>query len=138
MTHLTHLTHLTHPTLLTPIVAGVLLLLVTLLAINVSMLRMRLKISLGDGGNKHMNKAIRAHANALEHGLPFILLLFFREQQVGCAGGLRAIAVAFVVARVLHAVGMLGGPFNLRRLGAGMTTVLELWLALALLRTALG
>lgn len=104
---------------------------------NVSMLRMRLKISLGDGGNKQLNKAIRAHANALEHGLPFIFLLFFREQQVGGAGGLTAIAAAFVAARVLHAVGMLGGPFQLRRIGATVTNVLELWLALALLRTAL-
>lgn len=132
MTHTTFITPV-----ITPIFAGVLLLLVTLLAMNVSMLRMRLKISLGDGGNKQLNKAIRAHANALEHGLPFIFLLFFREQQVGGAGGLTAIAAAFVAARMLHAVGMLGGPFQLRRIGATVTNVLELWLALALLRTAL-
>lgn len=123
---------------LTPLFAALLLLLVTLLAVNVSMLRMRLKISLGDGGDKTMNKAIRAHANALEHSLPFILLLLFREQQVGCARGLTAIAITFVVARVLHAAGMLGGPFILRRVGASVTLVLELWLALALLRTAIG
>lgn len=69
---------MTHATSVTPIFAAVLLLLVTLLAMNVSMLRMRHKVSLGDGGNKALTRAIRAHANALEHSLPFIFLLFFR------------------------------------------------------------
>jgi uncharacterized membrane protein YecN with MAPEG domain len=127
----------TSATSATPIFTAVLLLLVTLLAINVSALRIRLKVSLGDGGNKTLGKAIRAHANALEHCVPFILLLLFREQQAGCTRELVAIGTAFVLARVAHAAGMLGGPFGLRRLGASLTIVLELWLTLALLRTAL-
>lgn len=129
---------MTHATLTTPLFAAVLLLLVSLLALNVSLLRIRLKISLGDGGNKGMVKAIRAHANALEHSLPFILLLYFRELQVGGTRGLMVAAAAFVAARVFHAAGMLGGPFVLRRIGATTTIVLELWLALAVLHAAIG
>lgn len=128
---------MTHATFTTPLFAAVLLLLVSLLGLNVSLLRMRLKISLGDGGNKGMLQAIRAHANALEHSLPVILLVFFREQQVGCTRGLTAIAAAFVLGRVFHAAGMLGGPFILRRIGATTTILVELGLGLLVLRSAL-
>lgn len=120
----------------TPVIAAILLLLVTVLAAHVSLQRMVRKIRLGDGGNPFMLKAIRAHANALEHAVPFILLLFFYELRapdaaIGLLGGL------FVAARFGHAVGMLRGPFNLLRLSATLTVALELWVGLALLATAL-
>ena len=121
----------------TPLVAAVLLLLVTLLASYVSGLRVALKISMGDGGDRRMFRAIRAHANALEHVLPFLLLLFFYELRAGAAAPIRLLGGLFVAARIAHAVGMIRGPFNLRRLGASLSVALELWVAVALLRTAL-
>ena len=42
-------------------------LLTTLLALNVSLTRIRLKIANGDGDNIEMKKAIRAHGNNVEH-----------------------------------------------------------------------
>jgi uncharacterized membrane protein YecN with MAPEG domain len=121
----------------TPVIAAILLLLVTLLAAHVSALRIVRGISLGDGGDRRMFRAIRAHANALEHTLPFLLLLFFYELRVGPEAPIRELGGLFVAARLAHAVGMLWGPFNLRRLGATLTVALELWVALALLSAAL-
>jgi uncharacterized membrane protein YecN with MAPEG domain len=122
----------------TPLFAALLLLLVTLLGVNTSLTRMRLKISDGDGGDKHMHRAIRAHANALEHVLPFVILLYFYEQSPGASpAAIRWFGGLFLAARVGHAVAMLRGPFDLRRLSATMTIVLEVWLALALLRNLL-
>jgi uncharacterized membrane protein YecN with MAPEG domain len=118
----------------TPVFAALLLLLVTLLAVHVSIMRMRLRISLGDGGDKRMNRAVRAHDNALEHVLPFVLLLYFYEQSAGPGPVIRWMGGLFLAARLAHAAGMLGGPFDLRRLGAAMTAGIEVWLALALLR----
>jgi len=122
----------------TPLFAALLLLLVTLLAANVSVMRMRLKIPRGDGGDERMTRAIRAHGNALEHVLPFVLLLYFYEQSPGgCAAAIRWFGGLFLAARLGHAVGMLRGPFNLLRLSASTTIALEVWLTLSLLRNLL-
>ncbi|WAS91092.1 MAPEG family protein [Nannocystis punicea] len=121
----------------TPVFAVLLLLLVTLLGVNTSITRMRLRIADGDGGDKRMTRAIRAHANALEHVLPFVLLLYFYEQSGGCAATIRWAGGLFLAARVGHAVSMLRGPFDLRRLSATLTIALEVWLSLALLRNLL-
>jgi hypothetical protein len=50
--------------------------LVTLLAMNISRLRVRERVGLGDGGKLALKKAIRPHANALEHVLPFSFMVF--------------------------------------------------------------
>lgn len=121
----------------TPVFAALLLLLVTLLAVNTSLTRMRLQIRLGDGGDERMTRAIRAHANAFEHVLPFVLLLFFYEQSGACTTAIRWFGGLFLAARLGHAIGMLRGPFNLLRFGASLTAVLEVWLALSLLRNLL-
>ncbi|WP_434425360.1 MAPEG family protein [Nannocystis pusilla] len=121
----------------TPVFAALLLLLVALLAVNTSVTRMRLKIRLGDGGDERMTRAIRAHANAFEHVLPFVLLLFFYEQSGACAATIRWAGGLFLAARVGHAVGMLRGPFDLLRVSATLTALLEVWVALALLRNVL-
>ena len=101
-------------------------LLVTLLAMNVSRLRMQLRIANGDGGDARMRKAIRAHGNAMENVLLFsmpVLALAF----AGASDALLAILVlGFAVARVLHAAGMLASQFRFRQVGAGLTYLLEL------------
>ena len=56
-------------------ILALLALLLTALSLNVSRLRMRHRVSFGDGGHRDLMVAVRAHGNALEQSLLFGLLL---------------------------------------------------------------
>ena len=95
--------------------------LLTVLGLNVSLQRIRLGVANGDGGQLTLKKAIRAHGNGVEHitafGFVALALAMAGTEPVTQAwliGG-------FSVGRVLHAAGMLGSGFQLRRVGAGLT-----------------
>ena len=92
-------------------------LIITLLALNISRLRMTERVANGDGGRVSLKKAIRAHANGVEHVLPYGLIIFALQD----ASLLMVLVLGFTVARVLHSVSMLGAFFNLRRLAALLT-----------------
>src|SRR5690606_32705613 len=102
------------------------ILLVTLLAMNVSRLRMKLKIGNGDGGNVEMKKAIRAHMNQLEHVLPFGLVVLALAQMQAAEALLAVLVVGFLGGRLLHAYSMLAAQFRFRQLSAGVTYLFEL------------
>lgn len=111
-------------------------LLLFFLAANVSRLRLKYSISLGDAGNRHLNAAIRAHCNGLEQ-VPIFALLILSLTFLGAQNELLAVfVVLFSTARVAHAVGMLWSIFVCRRYGAGLTYLLQLaaiiWLALTM------
>lgn len=108
-------------------------LMLTLLAMNVSGLRMKEKVAIGDGGNTVVNKAIRAHGNGVEHVVVFGLMLLALELSNAPAGLLATLVVGFTVARVLHAVGMLGPVFKARRAGAAATYLLAIVAVFAVL-----
>jgi uncharacterized membrane protein YecN with MAPEG domain len=63
----------------TALYAGLGALLLIALGARVSMLRRRFKVGLGDGGHVELQRAIRAHANAIEWLLPGLLLLLVAE-----------------------------------------------------------
>jgi uncharacterized membrane protein YecN with MAPEG domain len=103
--------------------AGLLGVLAAILTLYVGRMRGRKKISLGDGGDPELTAAIRAHGNLLELA-PFTLLLLFMMH--GPMGHRLAdiLAILLVVARLLHAGGMLGFlPYG-RPAGAIATTVI--------------
>ena len=100
-------------------------LLVLALAINVSRLRIKHKISLGDGGNKCLMAAIRAHCNALEQ-LPIFAIVMIALTYLGASTILLAtIVIGFSLARLFHAYGMLYRVFLARRIGAGFTYIFQ-------------
>lgn len=113
--------------------AALISLLLLYLAARVAGTRHREKIGIGDGGNKALSRAIRAHANLAEHA-PFALLLMLTYELAGGAGWLLiASGTVFVVARLLHAAGMLrtaGASFG-RFWGVVLTWVVLVVLALA-------
>lgn len=77
------------------------------LTANVSRLRLKLKISVGDGGHKDMLLAIRAHSNGVEQ-VPIFALIVLTLSQTQTPDILLALfVVTFTVARVFHAHGML-------------------------------
>lgn len=76
------------------------------LAMNVVRLRWARRVSLGDGGHKDLNQAIRAHANFIEY-VPFVLVLLGFAALRGAPGGwVEGAAWALVLARGLHAFGL--------------------------------
>jgi len=108
------------------------------LASRISVLRFRLKIAFGDGGNPALMRAIRTHGNTAEHAPVFLLLALAWELARGTTGLLVGAAVLFVVARVLFTVGVLGRGLHLLRMaGALFTYVAQLLLAAGLALVAL-
>jgi len=104
--------------------AGLLGLLAAMLTVNVGIMRGRKKINLGDGGDPEMIAAIRAHANLIEFA-PLCLLLIYIASDFYGFWTTAILSALFLLARVLHAGGMLGVIPQGRFLGAtGTTTVL--------------
>lgn len=95
------------PLPVTALYTALLLLLMLALAVHVVRLRMREGISLGDENNRNLQKAMRAHANAAEY-IPVVLIAMALLELAGTrAGMLWLYGGAFLLGRVLHAVGML-------------------------------
>ena len=87
--------------------AGLLGLLAVALAVNVGRLRGRKRINLGDGGDAEMQAAVRAHGNLVEFA-PITLLMIYMASDFHGFRTVAALSVVLLVARVLHAGGMLG------------------------------
>lgn len=103
-----------------------------LLAMNVSRIRIRKNISNGHGNDLELKKAIRAHANALEHTVPFGLLLLVAALSGSGSATLAVLTIAFSLARFSHAYGMLTVGFQARRIGAAVTYLFEIAVLLVL------
>jgi uncharacterized membrane protein YecN with MAPEG domain len=95
------------------------------------------KIVHGDGGSQNMVRRMRAQANFVEY-TPFVLVLFaLVEMALGSTTWLWLLALVYVVARVLHALGMDGDrPTKGRGIGILVTMVTLLILAIAALYAA--
>jgi len=105
---------------------GLSVLLVVMLAMNISRLRIKHKVANGDGNNKVITKAVRAHMNALEHILPFTLLLHVLQNQAIAETVFFVLAFGFLGIRLLHSYSMLNSKFKLRQITAAATYVFEL------------
>ncbi|HEV2816828.1 MAG TPA: MAPEG family protein [Allosphingosinicella sp.] len=100
------------------------------LSVRVSRLRRPLKIGFGDGGNEILLRRMRAHSNYAENMPIFIILLGLLELAGGDRRILWGAAIAFILARLLHAFGMDRPGANWLRVGGiGMSWLLLLGLA---------
>jgi uncharacterized protein len=111
--------------------AGLFGLLLFGLGFRVTMLRRASRVGIGDGGDLQLARAIRVHANALEWGIPTLLLLLIAEENRASALLLHACGIAFIVARVIHAIGLgrSSGPSTGRVVGMAITLVVVVVLA---------
>jgi len=104
-----------------------------LLAVNISMLRVKNKISYGDGGNKKLMKAIRVHCNGTEQvpifGFAILALTLTNASNLT----LSLLVVIFTVSRLIHAYGMLFRKHILRQIGAGVSYLSQVIAVIALL-----
>ncbi|MEP5231325.1 MAPEG family protein [Alcanivorax sp.] len=81
--------------------------LVIALAANVVRYRLGKKVSLGDGGHKDVNRAIRAHGNTVEYIPLALILMALLEINGGGNTALHIYGIMLVVGRLLYAYGML-------------------------------
>ena len=86
----------------TPLYAAVLVLWFLVLSLRVVQNRKTAKVSLGDGGNTLLQRAIRGHANFAEYVPLALILLLVIELSRFSIYLVHAIGIALVVARLLH------------------------------------
>ncbi len=91
---------------MTGLYTALLALLLLGLAIRVVVLRWRTKTGIGDGGDRVLARAIRAHGNAIEY-VPIALVLLLAAE-LGGAGPtlLHGCGIGLVAARIVHASGL--------------------------------
>ena len=111
-----------------PFVGG-LFLLITLLAIHVTRRRVVAGVVLGDGGDKRLGRAIRAHGNSVEHGLLLAVALVLAEVAGLKAAWVVGLGWASLAARLAHAAGFLRLGGKLSQLGMVVTYAVELGLS---------
>ncbi|PKM21581.1 MAG: hypothetical protein CVV10_08655 [Gammaproteobacteria bacterium HGW-Gammaproteobacteria-14] len=120
---------------ITAFYTALLLLLMLALAINVVRWRLKAKVSFGDGGNRDLNAAIRAHGNASEH-IPLVVIgLALLEMHGASALAIHGYGATFVLARVIHPLGLMRprAVNRVRQLGVVLTWLVMLGLAAHLL-----
>ena len=120
---------------LVPIAAfytGLLAVLLLVLALRIIRLRWKLRVGIGDGGDRMMLRAVRAHGNAAEYVPITLLLLLAVELNHASPLLLHACGALFVASRVLHAVGLTrsGGPSWPRTAGTVGTMAVVIVLAI--------
>lgn len=85
---------------------GINILLKIFLAYRVIFIRRSTKTGIGDGGNKDLQKAIRAHGNATEY-MPMAMIGLFALTQFGNPiWAIHLLGLTFTLGRFLHAFGL--------------------------------
>jgi uncharacterized membrane protein YecN with MAPEG domain len=95
--------------------------------------RMRVahKVSIGDGGVEPLVRRMRAQANYIENMPFFLILLGLVELAAGSPLWLWIVGALFILARILHGLGMdRPSPSPMRTIGMVATALLLLGLAL--------
>lgn len=112
---------------------AILALLITGLSIRVSILRLRHRVSFGDGGHKDLLVAMRAHSNTLEQSMLYSALALSCIALPGVPPvTLAGCASVFVAARLLHAAAIFSRQLLLRQAAHVVSVVVHLSLATAI------
>ncbi len=124
---------------ITGIYAAISALLIVLLSSRVIRLRLSTRTGIGDGGNHHLARCIRVHANAIEYLPLALLLLLLVEWNQTLPMVVHGFGIALVTGRVLHAIGLSrsAGSSPARFIGMLLTLLSMLGMATLLLWQAL-
>ena len=104
----------------TPLYAALLALIFISLSVETIRLRRRFKISIGDGGNPHLLRAMRVHANFAEYVPLSLILLYFAEVMAAPVVLLHLLGIALLLGRVIHAWGVSKTTENFKFRVSGM------------------
>jgi uncharacterized protein len=119
----------------TAALAAAFAILMVLLSLQTSMRRAKLGVTHGDAGDETLRRRVRAHGNFIEYA-PLAVLLLLLVEIAGTSSSMnKALALALLSARLLHAVGMLytSGP-ALRAIGMLVQHAAFIWAAVLLVR----
>ena len=94
--------------MLTGLYAALCALLIFALSLRIALLRRKLRIGIGDGGDAGLARAIRAQANAIEYVPLLLVMLLIAENNGASIAMMHACGAGLLLARVLHAVGLSG------------------------------
>jgi uncharacterized membrane protein YecN with MAPEG domain len=114
--------------------AGLSGLIALVLAVNVSRVRSEVRVAVGDGGNMRLLRAIRAHGALIEYVPLCLIMIGLLEFARAPRLLLHILGIALVLARLLHAQGLLTadpGPSFGRKAGAGLQYLVLLIAAIA-------
>jgi uncharacterized protein len=103
------------PVAITAIYASILALLLTALAINVTVHRNKLGVLFGDGGKPQMIRMIRVHGNSAEYIPIGIVLMGLYELNHGLPIALHVTGIVLIAARLIY----IGGVWNADGVTAG-------------------
>jgi len=102
------------PLPITAFYAAILAGLLFVLIINVTRNRFRAKVSINDGGDEKLSRAIRTHGNFIET-VPYALgLIAIIEVNGAPAATLWWLGAVLVISRLMHSYGLLGGMKTLK------------------------
>jgi uncharacterized membrane protein YecN with MAPEG domain len=118
------------PVTITALYAAILALIIVALGINVTVHRVKLKVSLGDGGNPQMLRMIRLHANACEYIPLALILMLAYEINGGWHTALHLVGIALIAGRLIQIWGMWSTDVPGAARGTGQTLT---WLSIAAL-----
>ncbi len=108
---------------ITPLYAGPIGLIFLWLSIHVIRTRLRHKVSVGDGGERDVIKAMRAQSNCAEYAPITLILISFSELQGSPGWLIHALGAALLAGRAAHAFGFGRTPqiIPLRKAGMYLT-----------------
>ncbi len=95
-----------HVPMVSALCAGILIILHTVLLMLVIKIRAKHDQGIGDGGIVNLELAIRRHGNLTENAPIFIIALALLEMSLGSVLSVSVLGYGFVIARLLHAVGL--------------------------------
>lgn len=119
-----------HVPAITGLYLAILALLYGVLGLQVSRLRRGNRVLFGDGDNRELRSAIRAHANFAEYVPITVLMVALLEMSGTSAPRIHWLMGLLLIARLLHPLGMYVGPrtlqFQICRVGGISLTLLVL------------
>ncbi len=119
--------------IITAISAAALAFLSVKLSLNVIAQRRKHGVSVGDGGNEDLLRAIRAQGNLAEYAPIALILLACLEWNQAPVWLTSILALAFIIGRLLHPLGMKGAdhPMQPRVRGMQLTILSLIFLGVA-------
>jgi hypothetical protein len=99
------------------------------LMMRVGRVRGQEKVSIGDGGSEPLIRRMRAHSNFVENTALVLILLALIELGIGSSIWLWAVGALYLIARILHPLGM-DGMMWARMVGTTITMLVQLGLAI--------
>lgn len=124
--------------LIVPAYAAALGLLFAVLSFRVANARRTMRIGLGSGGNRQLERYIRVQGNFAEYVPLALILLTFVEMQAWPEWLVHALCALLLVARIVHALGVTREPEDIRFRATGMVTTLAILVAASVLLLAGG